>query len=166
VGRNGVLLLNIPPDKRGLIHENDAASLREWKSWRDQIFAENLLTKAKWPSNINYCEKLVDGSGTTAWQIKQGDSTAMLEMELPASVELDLVSLQEDISQGQRVESFRIDYWQDNAWKELTKGTTIGYKRILSFMPVKTQKLRLVIESSRGEPLLSELGAFKMVEQK
>jgi alpha-L-fucosidase len=98
--------------------------------------------------------------------MQKGDTTASLEMELPTAIELNLIALQEDISQGQRVESFRIDYWQDNAWKELTKGTTIGYKRILSFKPVKTQKLRLVIESSRGEPLLSELGAFKMSEQK
>lgn len=166
VGRNGVLLLNIPPDKRGLIHENDAASLREWKNWRDQIFRHNLLGEAKWVSAINGCDKLLDGSATTSWQIKQGDTTATLEMELPAPAEMDLVALQEDISQGQRVESFRLLYWQDNAWKELTKGTTIGYKRILRFKPVKAQKLKLMIESSRGEPLLSEFGAYKMPERK
>ncbi len=166
VGRNGVLLLNIPPDKRGLIHENDVVSLREWKNWRDQIFAVNLLSNAKWKADIQQCENLVDGSSTSTWQMQKGDTTASLEMELPAAIELNLIALQEDISQGQRVESFRIDYWQDNAWKELTKGTTIGYKRILSFKPVKAQKLKLLIESSRGEPLLSELGAYKMTEWK
>ena len=38
VGRNGVLLLNLPPDKRGLIHETDVASLKAYKSIIDSTF--------------------------------------------------------------------------------------------------------------------------------
>jgi len=47
VGRNGVLLLNIPPDRRGLIHENDAAALAGMRAILDETFRTNLAAGAK-----------------------------------------------------------------------------------------------------------------------
>jgi hypothetical protein len=37
--RNGSLLLNVPPDRRGRFHENDVKALREFKRLLDQTFA-------------------------------------------------------------------------------------------------------------------------------
>ena len=47
VGRGGSLLLNVPPDRRGLLHENDVASLRDFGAMVRGTFRENLAAKAK-----------------------------------------------------------------------------------------------------------------------
>src|SRR6476620_8004324 len=47
VGRGASLLLNVPPDRRGLINEHDSAALMGFKKLRDESFATNLATNAK-----------------------------------------------------------------------------------------------------------------------
>ena len=42
VGHNSLLLLNVPPDTRGLIHENDVTRLKEFRQALDEIFAADL----------------------------------------------------------------------------------------------------------------------------
>jgi alpha-L-fucosidase len=74
---------------------------------------------------------------------------------------LDRVSIQEQIRDGQRVRSFRVDAWRQGAWQSIAEGTTIGYKRLLRFKPVSTSRVRLVILDSRAIPAISEFGLFK-----
>ena len=69
--------------------------------------------------------------------------------------------LQEEILVGQRIEKFHIDYWTGAEWKKFAEGTTVGYKRLLKFSPVTTNKVRLVIEKSRLNPTISNFGLFK-----
>jgi hypothetical protein len=73
----------------------------------------------------------------------------------------DRAMLMENISVGQRVESFRLEAFSNGAWKEFARGTTIGYKRLLRFPTISTPKVRLVIERSRTNPTLSSFGLFK-----
>jgi Alpha-L-fucosidase len=42
VGQNAVLLLNIPPDTRGLFHEADVQRLAEFGEWQRETFARDL----------------------------------------------------------------------------------------------------------------------------
>ncbi len=164
VGRNGVLLLNIPPDKRGLIHENDAKNLQEWKRLRDETFAINLLKKTKTRSNGKGKRKLTDGRDHTHWTTKGNDTTAVIEFSFRSSRIFDVLSLQENIRKGQRVEAFTAEYKEGNDWKILAEGTTIGYKRLLRFPPVSATGLRITIRSSRMNPVLAELGVYKEAE--
>ena len=46
VGRNSVLLLNIPPDRRGLIADVDANRILELRKWIDANFTDNKLGKS------------------------------------------------------------------------------------------------------------------------
>ncbi|MNI91914.1 hypothetical protein D3C73_1496380 [compost metagenome] len=72
-----------------------------------------------------------------------------------------MLSLQENITIGQRVEKFVFEYWDGTDWKQATEGTTIGYKRLIKFEPITAKKVRLRIEQSRLNPTISELGLFK-----
>ncbi|MNE52612.1 hypothetical protein D3C80_1472930 [compost metagenome] len=72
--------------------------------------------------------------------------------------------LQENITVGQRIENFSIEYLDKGKWKALTEGTTVGYKRLLKFKPVTSGKLRVTINASRLNPTLSEFGLFKQIE--
>lgn len=161
VGRNGVLLMNIPPDKRGLISDADIKNLHGWKKLRDQIFTNNLAKKASIISpNGKNKKKILDGKYDTYWTTKGGDTTAVIELFLKENKTFNVLMLQENIAVGQRIEKFILEYWDSNSWKKAAEGTTVGYKRLLQFEKVTTDRIRLRIISSRLNPTLSELGLF------
>ena len=165
VGRNSVLLLNIPPDKRGRITDHDIKSLVGMKKILDQTFKTNLASgSVVIASNEKPGHKattILDQHPTGYWTTSEGVESATLEFQLPKKQTFDRLMLQELISVGQRIESFRLEAWLDNAWKVVTRGTTVGYKRLLRFPAVTAQKVRLVIDSSRTSPTLSSFGIYK-----
>lgn len=163
VGRNSLLLLNIPPDKRGLIHENDVASLKVWRKAIDQIFADNKASKAVLVHDANKpgasFQSLFDKNIDTYLQLRDNDSRT-LEFELGSDKTFDVLLLQEPIQNGQRIEKFRLEAFSNEKWTAVAKGTTVGYKRLLRFDPVTACRVRLVIEESRLEPNLAEFGLY------
>ncbi len=165
VGRNGVLLLNIPPDKRGLIHESDIAVLKQWKQLRDDLFKTNFASGSKIKSangvNTRY---ILDGKNATHFTTKGNATTTVIELQLKSPASFNVVQLQENIRMGQRVEAFELDYWDGTAWKITAKGTTIGYKRLIRFNTIITDKVRLRILSSRLNPCLAEIGIYNIQE--
>jgi len=165
VGRNGVLLLNIPPDKRGLIHASDSTVLKEWKQLRNDIFKTNLAKggKIKSANGIN-TKAILDGNNATHFTTKGSDTATVIELQLKSAVPFNVLQLQENIRMGQRIELFDFEYWDGNEWKIAAKGTTIGYKRLLRFSKVTTDKVRLRILSSRLSPCLAELGIYYLKE--
>lgn len=163
VGRNGVLLLNIPPDKRGLIHENDIKILQEWKRIIDGTFADNVLKKSAEAKNKSI-KSMLDSNDATYWTTKGKDTSATIEFKLPPATSFDVIMLKENITIGQRIEKFVLEYKDGTEWKTATEGTTVGYKRLLKFPSVKTDAVRLRILSSRLNPTLSEIGLYNQVK--
>lgn len=140
VGYNSVLLLNIPPDRRGHIHEADVARLKEFAAYRQQAFADNRVKK-----------------GHKMWDAASGDQRVY---KLKPSSKINVVLLQEDIASGQRVESFRVEGRVGGQWQLLGEGTTVGYKRMLRFPEVEAEALRITIGSSRLEAHISNVAAY------
>lgn len=161
VGMNGVLLLNIPPDKRGLVHDADIKSLQAWTRIRQQTFANNLAKGAR-VKGLGFMKrrKLFDGKdGTHYTTPKKADkATVVLTLKKPAT--FDVLALQENIKLGQRVEKFSAWYNDNGTWKKFTGGTTIGYKRLLRFEKITTDKIKIDIESSRLNPYVAEIGLY------
>jgi alpha-L-fucosidase len=163
VGRNGVLLLNIPPDKSGVIHESDITALKQWKQLRENIFKNNLAKGAVLKSaNGIHPKYLLDGNNSTYCTTKSNDTATVIELQLKKAATFNVLQLQENIRMGQRIEHFELDYWNGTEWEKTASGTTIGYKRLLRFNEVTTDKVRLKILSSRLNPCLAELGLFYM----
>jgi len=164
VGRNGVLLLNIPPDTRGLIHENDAARLAEFHKVIEDTFRTNLARgksiAATSAAEDHPAARAVDGSADTWWAASGGQAEGTLTVDLGSPALFNVVSVQEMITQGQRVEEFHVEAWDGAGWREIGKGTTVGHKRLLRVGDVKTNKVRLVITKSRGEPTVREFGLY------
>lgn len=165
VGKNSLLLMNIPPDKNGLIHQNDVKVLREWHSILDQTFNENLAIKAgvKHVNQLSAQEahSMTDGNYETFWMADE--ETPDLEFALNGKKTFDRLLLQEKITVGQRVEEFKFEAKINGSWKLITEGTTIGYKRLLRFPEVTTDQVRLTISQSRATPALAAFGLFKSV---
>ena len=165
VGKNSVLLLNIPPDKRGRIHASDIRSLSGVRKILDQTFSKNLLDDATVTASSerpgHEARFVIDHDRRTYWSSQEGRVSATLIFDLPRAQRFDRAMFQESIQVGQRIESFHLDAWQGDSLVELARGTTIGYKRLLRFPPVTARKVRLVIEQSRTSPTLSAVGLFK-----
>jgi alpha-L-fucosidase len=166
VGRNGVLLLNVPPDKRGLIHENDILSLMNMRRILDGTFQTDLASGA---GIVASSEKrghparfILDKDNETFWTTPEDAESAFLEFALPEKRTFDVAMLRENICIGQRVEEFSLEYWNDSDWIPFARGTTIGHKRLLRFPVVTTDRVRLTILRSRTSPTLVSFGLFKL----
>lgn len=161
VGRNGVLLVNLPPDKEGLINGADIKSLQGWTALRNEIFGTNLAAGAKIVSkNGKKVKALLDNKYDTYWTTKGKDTTAIIELILPNNRTFNVLMLQENIAIGQRIENFELEYWNGNNWESAAQATTVGYKRLLQFPEITTDRVRIKILSSRLNPTLSEIGLY------
>ena len=167
VGRGASMLLNLPPDRRGRISENDEASLREFRRILDATFAHDLAQGARvTASNVRGGDRrfrpqnVSDGKRDTYWSTDDAVHTPELVLDLKHDVTFNIVRLREYLPLGQRVEAFAIDVWRDGHWIEFGKGSSIGNCRLLRQAPVTTSKVRLRILQAPVCPAISELGLF------
>ncbi len=167
VGRGACLNLNLPPDRRGQIHENDIQSLREFRRILDATFAQNLARSARLSANNTRgsskefgVQNLLDGRGKSYWATDDGVTTPELLVEFAKPTRFNVVDLREYLPLGQRIEGFAVDRWQDGQWVECAKGTSIGNRRLLRVSPVTAEKVRLRITASQVCPALSEFGLY------
>ena len=170
VGHNCCLHLNVPPDRRGLLHENDVARLKEFNRAVSENFKTNLVAGKKCTASSvrgNFSEfaasNVTDGDRKTYWALDDGKTEGTIEIDLGEPLTFDLVLLQEYIELGQRISAYHLDAWdaKSSEWKEIAKGTTIGYKWILRVPETTTHKVRLVIEKARACPTLSSFELYK-----
>ncbi len=167
VGRGSLMLLNIPPDRRGLIHENDIASLQGFRKLLDTEFDDNLARNAEITcssfrgSNLQYqASNLIDENPDSYWATDDSITTASIEIKLKQESLVKYIILQEYIRLGQRVKSFSVDVWVDDAWKTIGSETTIGHKRILKISPEKTSKIRINFTDSRACLVISKIEVY------
>ena len=167
VGRNGSLLLNVPPDQRGLIHDADVARLKELGQALGATFKADLaLHSVATADNVRgrsaefSARRAIDGSNATYWATDDGTEVSTLELDLGAEKPFDVVLVREYVPLGQRVESFAVEAWQDGQWNQVGGGTTIGNKRLLRLPQVRARRVRLVVRKARACPTISTFGLF------
>ncbi|WOK08870.1 alpha-L-fucosidase [Imperialibacter roseus] len=168
VGRGSNLLLNIPPDRRGLVHENDVAALQGWKKLLEEAFSTNLALNAKASASTVRGEaemygasNLTDGKADTYWATDDEVTTGSVEITLPGTPTVSYVTLKEFIKLGQRVKAFTVEANVDGTWKQVAQGSTIGYKRILKLAaPVEAEAIRVSITESKACPVLAEVEVY------
>ncbi len=167
-GRGASFLLNVPPDRRGLIYEADAQSLRSFgkalRSTFDNDLAKGATAKA---SNVRGNDRtyganhLLDGSRATYWATDDQVTTAEVTLELPREARFNLMRLREHTPLGQRVSAFAIDIWKDDGWSLFGEGTSIGMCRILRSPDyVTTKRVRLRVTEAAVCPAIAEFAVF------
>ena len=139
-GRGAMLLLNSAPDTTGLIPAKDMELYRQFGNEIRRRFGKSIAETS--------------GNGQT--------------VELPLGKEeiIDHVILQEDLSFGQRVRQYVIEGRTDNNWTALTKGLSIGQKRIEHFSPVKVDAIRLKVVEATFAPVIKRLAVFNTASDK
>ncbi|MCC7491902.1 MAG: alpha-L-fucosidase [Fimbriimonadaceae bacterium] len=167
VGLNSVLLLNLPPDQRGLVHEIDVARLAEFRAAREAIFATDLAAGASASADpvrgqdpTYGAAQVLDDNPETCWATPDEARSGWLQLTLPATRRVDQILLQEPIALGQRVKRFVVEVRVGGAWQTAGEGQTIGYKRILRFAAQPVEAVRVRILESRACPLLSRVALY------
>lgn len=167
VGRNASLLLNLPVDHRGLVHETDVQQLMALRNQLDKDFASELAkgqqimaTDERQNSSEFSAEKAIDGNPDTYWSTNDGVTSASLTLAFDKPTEVNRILLQEYIALGQRVQNFTLEAEIDGAWMEIDLQTTIGYKRILRFKTVKATRIRVNFIKSKGPLTITNLEIY------
>jgi alpha-L-fucosidase len=167
IGRNGTLLLNFPIMPNGLIHSNDEKAALGLAKAVKEAFAVNLAAKAKSKaSNVRGNSKqfdavnAIDNNKETYWATDDAITNASLTIDFDKPTRFNRFLAQEYILLGQRVKAFTIEALINGNWKEITKGTTIGYKRILRFPTVTATQLRITITDSKASPVISNIAVY------
>lgn len=168
VGRNSLLLLNVPPDTRGLIHEVDSARLMEFRAALDEIFSVDLAAGAEIEAeNVRggarrfSAQNLLHHDYDRYWAVDDDVTKVSLVVTLPEQRTFNRVQLQEYIPLGQRVSAFSIEALdEDGIWQPIARETTIGYKRIVHVPTTTTTAVRVNIEESEACPVLNGFALF------
>ena len=141
VGRGANLLLNVPPDREGLIDTHDSAALVGFKQLRDESFDRPITDK-----------KFTTASST-------------YKIDLHQSQKINCIVLKEDIATGQKVKSFTIQLQQKNNTVKELHANTVGKKRILTFSSTEVDSIIIKVDEAKATPLLSEVSAYLIDER-
>lgn len=168
VGRNSLLLLNVPADKRGLLHEVDSVRLMELRAAIDEIFAVNLAEggvaqaeDVRGNSGKYAAANILDADYDTYWATDDDVVTASFTVTLPEPRQFNRVQIQEYIPLGQRVAAFSIEaLGEDGQWKTIANETTIGYKRIVHTPVTVATAVRVNIEESLACPVINGFALY------
>lgn len=163
VGGNSSLLLNIPPDKNGLLAKADVRALRKFGKELRSEFPEDLMkdcvavaySQLNEECNVN---NILTENGY--WQCGEGDVNPEIEITFNTPVVADKIVLKENIATGQQIESF--DIYADNGkeYKKLCSSTVIGAKRICRFKKQKINRLKIVITSYRVKATINKVELY------
>jgi alpha-L-fucosidase len=134
VGRNGKLLLNVPPTREGLLHRTDVERLAGFRARLDSLFARDLAEGAQRRASVASAAR------------------AEIELDLRNAAAVSIVRLAEDVARGQSVARYTLYGAGDGDWQILTAGTTIGYAKLDRCAPVVVRRVRLVADGYVGDP--------------
>ena len=168
VGRNSLLLLNVPADNRGLIHEIDSLRLMELRAALDEIFSDDLAEGAKVEADnvrgnsIRFrAQNILNDNYDKYWATDDDVTRTSFVVTLPEARTFNRVQLQEYIPLGQRVAAFSIEALsEDGTWHLIARETTIGYKRIVHVPVTTTTAVRVNIEEAESCPVLNGFALF------
>jgi len=142
VGRNSKLLLNVPPTRDGRLHDTDVTRLAGMRERLNALFHDDLAAKrpGKWQAT--------------------GARSAAVEIDLGRSASVSTADLREDITHGQLVAHYTIEGRDDRDWKMLTRGNTIGCRKLDRFPAAIVRYVRLTITDALDTPRPVRLGLF------
>ena len=138
VGHGGNLLLNVPPNRKGLIAPQDSAALMDFRKIREAAFKTNLFKNAVIKNNKNE-----------------------IEICLTTPVTINSIQLQEQIKFGQRVIRFEIYAGDKEAdMKKIAGSTTIGRKKIVQFPTTTAKCFKVKIIETKASPIMGAVAGY------
>lgn len=173
VGHNATLLLNVPPNNEGKVDQAILDRVVEFGQNVQDTFRTN-LAKANGTtitaSNVRGNDidfkpgNAVDDDDATYWTTDNGTTSGSLTIKWDSAKRFDVVSIEEAIQNGQRINNYKVEYKEnDNAsWQTMESGVTVGSKRLIRTSPISATQVKITVGTSTGKvPQLSEVGVYK-----
>ena len=135
VGFGSVFLLNASPDTTGLIPIED---LQRYKEFGEEI-------NRRFNNSLAKIEE------------KEGKKVTI---EFDKSTLVNHAVIMEDYREGERIREYEIEGFTNGKWNELTKGISVGRKKIDYFDEIEVEQLRLIITNAAAKPLIRSFSAF------
>ena len=156
VGRNSKLLLNVPPTRAGLLHDTDVGRLEGYGAAIRRLYQSDLSARAR--ASDRNARRLLDRNADSWWSPRV--TPGSVEVELRGRGVISVICLEEAVRHGQVVERYRVEAFTAGSWKEVSRGTTIGHRKLDRIEPLAADRLRLVIEAALDVPRIARLAAF------
>ncbi len=168
VGRGSNFLLNLPVDRRGLVHENEFQVLNGLKKRLDNTFSNPVsfqipVSLAFTPSYLNVGEPtkyVKDDDLNTFWSSREDVTSASFEIELEKGQHANIIEISEYIQLGQRVEEFEVEALIKGRWQQVAKGTTIGWKRLIQLPNLDSPRYKINITKTMATPVISNIKLY------
>lgn len=168
VGRGANLLLNVPPNRDGLLQREDLASLKGFGEFRRATFGRNLAARARASaSNMRGNSRmygpmnLFDGRNDTYWATDDSVLAAEVTVDLGRATTFNVIRIREAIRFGQRIDAIAVDRWNSGQWEPLASATGVGCRRLIRFdRPTTAARLRLRVTQASASPALTEFALF------
>ena len=167
VGRGANLLLNVPPDRRGLINEKDSTALVGFKKLRDESFRNNLIAFADVRINKNngHTPKKLFDKKFKDYISLGNDYQPTIQIIFKNPTLVNCIVIKEWLNSGQRIQLFYLSVEEEQNRLVYHKPfTTVGKKRILMFPSSKAKKIVIRIMGSKATPLIREVSAYLIAE--
>lgn len=172
VGNNATLLLNIPPNNKGTVDKEILDRVAEFGTNIKETFDDNLAAAdgaSVYADNVRGNDlaykpgNTVDGDDNTYWTTDDGTNKGTLLISLGGIKTFDVVSVEEAIQNGQRINEYKIEYRNSaGEWTVMDSGKTIGAKRLCRSGAVKGDQVKITVSTTEGKvPMISEVGVYK-----
>ena len=174
VGNNATLLLNVPPNNQGTVDEAILNRVTEFGKNIQETFKVNLATQDG--ASVQASEvrgkdvdfkpgNTIDGDDKTYWTTDGNEGSLLID--LGENKTFDVVSIEEAIQLGQRINHYKVEYRKgsEGAWTTLDEGETIGAKRLCRAGAVNAQQIKITVSTPEGKvPVISEVGVYKTTD--
>jgi alpha-L-fucosidase len=155
VGRNSLLLLNVPPMPDGRMHATDAERLAAFRQANERRFARDLALQADLaaPAGLagHEADCIRDADPDRFWMPADGAQDAVIELNWPQplTARAMLLELAEPVAWGQRISRFRLEARESrqDPWRPVAEGGTVGRRRLLAVTPGRWSGIRLQVEA-------------------
>ncbi len=164
MGLNSSLLLNLPVDDRGLIHENETKQLALLADFIQKMKASDKVGSAKITTsstrNGSTPEAMIEGVSTSFWAAEDDDAQPQLTLMWETPQQANTFVIQEHLPLGQRIKSFELELLTEQGWSKVYSGSTVGNKRMIPFESAPILGARFTITSTKATPVISNLAVY------
>lgn len=136
VGRNSTLIMGLTPNPDGLLPEPDVQRLKEWGDEIKRRFSIPIATKS--------------GEGYT------------IEIKLGTPTTINHIIIQEDIEFGERIRKYQLEGRVNGKWIIISKGESVGHKRIEKFDNIKLNRVRMRVLASDKKPKIKNFSVYSV----
>ena len=162
VGRNAMMLLNFPPDRRGLLVEKDLKSAIESNRRINKMLSVNFADNARLMADSTYCsstdiDNIVLDDKNLFFATNETKNKAVIDIVLDDDYSYNVLMLGEKIELGERITAFTLESLDGDEPVAITSGTSVGYLKASRFKACSARHLRLTLEGITAPVTLRHL---------